>query len=109
MQRRRFLKLMSLAILAPAVRLPFPLAATAANVDCVSYGGLLYRAGGKGKILTSADRGATWTLHSDLGDIYSVSRLSVDRNDRLRGTVDYGTFSFTLSLGPDKRSWWLTT
>jgi hypothetical protein len=109
MQRKGFLKLISVTALAPAVRLAFPWAAAAANGDRVSYGGLLYRAGGKGKILTSADGGEIWTLHSDLGDMYSVSRLSVDRNLRLlRANLDYGSRSFTLTLGPDKRSW-LTT
>jgi hypothetical protein len=69
---------------------------------------VLYRAGGNGRILTSADGGVSWTLHSDLGDIYSVSRLAVDRSNRLRATVDYGTRGFVLTLGPDSRSW-LTT
>ena len=108
MQRRGFLRLAAAAVLASAVRLASPLAAAAAKSDGVSYGGLLYRTGGNGKILKSADGGASWTLHSDLGDIYSVSRLSVDRKNRLRASVDYGAHSFTLTLGPDQRSW-LTT
>ena len=109
MQRRGFLKVASVAVLAPAVRLAFPGSAAAAPPDrAVSYDGLLYRAGGLGRILKSADSGASWTVHSDLGDVYSVSRLSVDRKDGLLATVDYGTRAFTLSLGPDKRSW-LTT
>ena len=107
MHRNGFLKLAAVSVVVPAVRLAFPWAAAAANGDRVSYGGLLYRTGGKGVILKSADDGATWTLHSDLGDIYSISRLSVARN-RLRANVEYDARSFTLTLGPDKRSW-LTT
>jgi hypothetical protein len=107
MERSRFLKLASVAILAPAVRLAFPWAAAAGNGDRVSYGGLLYRAGGNGKILTSADGGSTWTLHSDLGDIYSVSKLYV-RSNRLRATVAYGGRTFTLTMGHDKRAWFTT-
>ena len=108
MQRKGFLKLFAVAAVPPAVQLAFPWAAAAANADRVSYGGLLYRAGGNGKILTSADGGASWTLHSDLGDIYRVTRLVVDRTNSLRARVEYAARTFTLTLGPDERSW-LTT
>jgi hypothetical protein len=107
MQRKGFLKLVAGAVVVPGVRLAFPWAAAAATAAPVSYGGLLYRAGGRGKIQKSADGGASWTLHSDLGDIYSLTKLSVVSN-RLRAGVDYAGRGFTLTLGADKRSW-LTT
>ena len=108
MQRTGFLKLLAVGAVPPAVRLAFPGAAAAANADPVSYGGLLYRAGGNGKILTSADGGTSWTLQSDLGDIYRVTRLVVDRTKSLCARVEYGSRTFTLTLGSDKKSW-LTT
>src|SRR5438034_879337 len=77
------------AALAAAPRLAFPWVAAAAS-RYVSYAGSLYRAGGAGKIETSADRGRTWTLHSDLGDLYSTENLAVDsRNSRLDLSVGY--------------------
>jgi hypothetical protein len=106
MQRSKFLKVAALSIGAPAVRLAFPWAAAAANAQAVSYGGLLYRAGGKGKIQTSADGGASWTLHSDLGDMYSVASVALDRRTgRPRLTVEYVRKNFALVLAPDKRAW----
>lgn len=105
MERRSFLKLAAVTIGATAGRLAFPWAAAAARGD-VSYGGLLYRAGGAGKILTSADDGTSWALHSDLGDMYSVTKLAVDRrSSRLSLTVGYDAYTFPLVLGPDKRAW----
>ncbi len=105
MERRTFLKLASLAVAGVAGRLAFPWAAAAATAD-VSYGGSLYRAGGAGKILTSADGGRSWALHSDLGDMYSITKLGVDRGgSRLRLTVGYAGHTFALVLAPDKRSW----
>ena len=108
MQRRGFLKLAAASVVVSAARLAFPWAAAPAKAVGVSYGGVLYRPGGNGRIMTSADGGLSWTLHSDLGDIYSVSRLAMDRSSRLRATVDFGTRGFMLTLGPDRRSW-LTT
>lgn len=105
MQRSRFLRLAAAAVAVPAVRLAFPWAAAAANGGAVSFGGLLYRPGGRGKIEKSADGGATWTLHSDLGDIYTVTKLSIERGKRLRADVDYLSRGFPLTLAADKRSW----
>jgi hypothetical protein len=105
MERRTFLKLGSFAIVAAAGRLAFPWAAAAAGRD-VSYAGSLYRAGGAGKIQTSADGGLSWVLHSDLGDMYSISKLAVDRlSNRLRLTVGYAGDTFPLVLAADKRAW----
>lgn len=103
MQRRTFLKVSAVAAAALAGRLAFPWAAAAAAGD-VSYGGALYRTGDAGKVLTSVDGGTTWSLHSDLGDIYSITRLAV-RGGRLRLTVGYGAHTFALALAPDARSW----
>jgi len=69
MQRRAFLKLAATTTVAAGARGAFPWAAAAAT-QTVSYAGLLWRAGGAGKIETSADAGKTWTLHSNLGDMY---------------------------------------
>jgi hypothetical protein len=105
MERRAFLKLASSAVVVTAGRLAFPWAAAAAS-RYVSYAGSLYRAGGAGKIETSADSGRTWTLHSDLGGMYSITNLAVDRrNTRLDLTVGYAGRTFPLVLAQDKRSW----
>jgi hypothetical protein len=108
MERRTFLKVAGTATVAGAYRFANPWAAAAAS-RYVSFGGSLYRAGGAGKIETSADSGRTWTLHSDLGDIYSITNLAVDRrNTQLDLTVGYAGRTFPLVLAQDKRSWLLT-
>ena len=103
MQRSSFLKLAATTTFATGARLAFPWAAAAANRP-VSYRGLLWRAGRHGRIQTSADTGLTWKLHSDLGDMYSITKLAV-RNNRLHLTVAYAGHSFPLVLARDKRSW----
>ena len=108
MERRTFLKLASSTIVVAAGRLAFPWVAVAAG-KTVSYDGSLYRAGSAGKIETSADDGRSWVLHSDLGDMYSITKLAVDnRSNRLGLTVGYAGRTFPLVLADDKRSW-LTT
>jgi hypothetical protein len=105
MERQTFLKVSFLTVAAFAGRLAFPWAAAAAGGD-VSYGGLLYRAGSAGKILTSADGGTSWSLHSDLGEMYSITKLAVDRRSRsLRLTTGYAGYPFALVLAPNQRSW----
>ena len=108
MRRRSFLKLLSLVTAGLLVNLPFPLGAAAAKATAVSYGGSLYRAGAKGKILVSSNGGASWKLHTNLGHIYSVSRLSVDHANHLRAAIGYAGYSFGLVLAPDNKRW-LTT
>jgi len=103
MQRRTFLKLAATTTVAAGARVAFPWAAAAANQP-VPYAGSLWRAAGGGKIETSADAGRTWTLHSNLGDMYSIKSLAV-RSGRLNLSVGYAGRSFPLVLGQDKRSW----
>ena len=103
MQRRTFLKLAATTTVAAGARVAFPWAAAAAN-PAVSFAGALWRAGGAGKIETSTDVGRTWTLHSNLGDMYSISKLAV-RNSRLNLTVGYAGRTFPLVLAQDKRAW----
>jgi hypothetical protein len=103
MQRQTFLKLAATTTVATGARLAFPWAAAAANQP-VSYAGLLWRAGGAGKIQTSANAGRTWTLHSDLGVTNSITKLAV-RSNRLYLTVGYAGRTFPLVLAQDKRSW----
>jgi hypothetical protein len=105
MERLTFLKVAGSATVAAASQVAFPWAAAAAT-RYVSFSGSLYRAGGAGKIETSADNGRTWTLHSDLGDMYSITNLGVDgSNTRLGLTVGYAGRTFPLVLAQDKRSW----
>jgi hypothetical protein len=105
MQRGAFLKLAAVTVIGGAARIAFPWAAAAASKP-VSYAGSLYRAAGAGKIETSADGGRSWVLHSDLGDIYSIKDLAVDRRtNRLGLTVGYAGRTFSLVLASDKRSW----
>ena len=105
MQRRSFLKLAGLAGAALFAQLPFPWNAAAAAAKTVSYGGLLYRAGRRGKVLVSANGGSRWKLHSDLGDSYSITRIAVDRRKRLRLTVAFGRRTFGIMLAPDRKRW----
>ena len=103
MKRRTFLVVGASATVAAAAKLVFPWRAAAAS-GYVSYAGSLYRAGGAGKIETSTNSGGTWALHSDLGDMYSITNLGVDRG-ALRLTVGFVGRTFPLVLAKDKRSW----
>lgn len=105
MERRTFLKVSLVTVAALAGRLASPWTAAAAGGD-VAYGGVLYRTGGGGKVLRSADRGKSWTLHSDLGDMYSITNIAVDRRSKLlQLTVGYAGYPFALVLAADERSW----
>jgi hypothetical protein len=105
MKRRTFVMVGASATVAAAAKLAFPWRASAAS-GYVSYAGSLYRAGGGGKIQTSADGGRTWMLHSDLGDMYSIKDIGVDRRTSTLGlTVGYAGRTFPLVLAQDKRSW----
>lgn len=109
MNRLTFLKIGACTTVAAAGRIAFPWAAAAGTTKYVSYGGLLFRAGGAGRIETSADNGATWKLQSDLGSMYSITNLAVNRRTNTLGlTVGYSGYTFPLVLGPDMRSWLLT-
>jgi len=107
MHRRAFLKLIGLSAGALAAPLSLPGLAAAGAVKTVSFGDSLFRVGGRGKILASANGGSTWQVHSDLGDIYTVSKLAVERG-RLRATVAFGSGVFGLALASDSKRW-LTT
>jgi len=109
MQRRTFLKLAASTTVAATWRFAFPWAAAAAN-RYVSYAGVLWRAGAAGRIETSSDSGRSWTLHSNLGDMYSIANIVLDRRSSTLGlTVGYSGSTFPLVLAQDKRSWLLTT
>jgi hypothetical protein len=105
MHRREFLKLVAAASVGAAARLPFVAAVAAAGTKTVSYGGRLYRSDGTGKISVSRDAGSTWKLHSDLGRSYAVTKLAVDRRNRLGATVGFSGWAFRLVLAPDLKSW----
>jgi hypothetical protein len=105
MHRRKFLKLLGLATIGATARLPFLAGLAAAAMKTVSFGGQLYRTDGSGKVYVSANGGTTWSLQTDLGGKYSVSKLAVDRRSRLNATVGFGSWTFGLVLAPDLKSW----
>ncbi len=108
MDRRKFLKLLGLAVTAVTARLSFPWEAVSAASKTVPFAGRLYRSDGSGRIYVSADSGKTWALHSDLGSSNSVTKLAVDKMNKLRATVGYAGWSFGLVLAPNLTAW-LTT
>jgi hypothetical protein len=103
MNRRTFLKLSSLSLGATAVALGVPFASAGAASNPVIFGGLTYRTDGGGRIVTSADGGLTWALHSDLG--VKVYRLQVTRRNRLQATMKFSGRRFGLVLAPDQKRW----
>ena len=105
MLRRDFLKLVGLSTAAAAVALAVPIASISAASKTVSSGGRLYRCDGSSRISVSADGGQSWAVHTDLGTGYAVSRLTVDRSDRLIATVGYRAWSFKLLLAPNLTTW----
>jgi photosystem II stability/assembly factor-like uncharacterized protein len=108
MDRRDFLRLASFATTAAVVRVPFWAGTAAAATKPVSANGLLYKTDGTGKIFVSATNGKTWTLQTNLGSMYAVSALAVDKAGRLLATVVFKGRSFGLKLATDKRSWMTT-
>lgn len=104
MQRRTFLKLAASTSIAAGARVAFPFAAAAAP-GYVLFAGALYRPGSaRGTIETSTDSGKTWKLHSNLGNMFTVTKLAVSHT-QLVATVGYAGRTFTLVLAPDKRAW----
>jgi hypothetical protein len=101
--RRKFLKMMSLALGALGVRLALPGASAGAASAIVAFNGLQYRTDGGGRIVTSADGGLTWALHSDLG--VKVNRLQVTRRNQLKATMKFSGRKFGLVLAPDQQRW----
>jgi len=95
-----------LAFIAATARVPFLAGVAAAgSTKPVSYGGLLYRTDGSGKVFVSSNGGTTWTLQTDLGGKCSVTKLAVDRSNRLNATVGFASWTFGLVLAPDLKSW----
>jgi len=106
MDRRRFLKALVFALIAATARVPFLASVAAAgSTKPVSYGGRLYRTDGSGKVFVSSNGGTTWTLQTDLGRRCSVTKLAVDRSNRLNATVGFASWTFGLVLAPDLKSW----
>jgi hypothetical protein len=105
MHRRKFLKLLGLASIAATARLPLLAGFAAAAMKTVSYGGRLYRSDGSGKVYVSTNGGTKWALQTDLGRSYSVTKLAVDRSNRLNASVGFASWSFGLVLAPDLNSW----
>ena len=105
MHRRKFLKLLGLASIGATARLPFLAGLAAAAIKTVPYGGRLYRTDGSGKVYVSGNGGTVWALQTDLGRSYSVTKLTVDRSNRLNASVGFGGWSFGLVLAPDLKSW----
>jgi hypothetical protein len=106
MRRRTFLKFIGLASVGATARLPFFAVVAAAGTKAVSYGGRQYRSDGSGKVYVSTNGGTTWALQTDLGRSYSVTRLAVDRRNRLNATVGFAGWTFGLVLAPDLGAWW---
>jgi hypothetical protein len=106
MDRRRFLKALGLAFIAATARVPFLASVVAAGATKpVSFGGRLYRNDGSGKIFVSTNGGTSWTQQTDLGRNCSVTKLAVDRSNRLNATVGFSSWTFGLVLAPDLKSW----
>ena len=101
MRRRTFFKFLAVASVGATARLPFlAAAASAAATRTVSYRGQLYRSDGSGRIYLSSDAGSSWKLQRDLGRSYSVTKLVVDRNNRLNASVGFSGWTFGLVLAP---------
>ena len=79
MDRRDFLRLATFAATAAVIRVPLFAGAAEAAAKPVSANGLLYKTDGTGKIFVSATNGKTWTLHSNLVDLFG------DRPGRRQG------------------------
>jgi len=123
MNRRAFLKLGSLALLASFARLPAAAAlpasdalpaanalpavdkALAAAPQAVAFQGRHYRGAGDGKIYVSATGGQTWQLHTDLGRPCTITGLYTTPAGRLVSRVQLQGHPFELELTPDGRFW----
>jgi hypothetical protein len=105
MDRRRFLKLAGLATAGAFVQLSFMGGSARTTLAASSPGGKLYRGDSRGKIHVSADGGANWKLHTNLGPNYSVDRMVKDHRGRVGAAVGYRGRQFKLKLAADEKSW----
>jgi hypothetical protein len=105
MDRRRFLKLLGWSSMAATLRLPFADAIASAAPKTVSFGGRLYRSDGTGKVYVSSNGGSSWAQQTDFGRSLSVTKLAVDRSNRLNASLAFGAWSFGLALAPDLKAW----
>ena len=104
MDRRRFLKLAGLASAGALLQVSI-LGGSARTAAAASRSGKLYRGDRRGKIHVSADGGASWRLHTNLGPSYSVNRMAKDRRGAVGASVGYRGREFRLALDADERSW----
>ena len=105
MNRRNFLKLSGLAVMALLVQsVPFPGQLKALPPE-LSANGLLLRASPGGEIQTSTDAGQTWQLHTRLGSQYIVAGFFVDAAQRIHAQVAFQGHPFELVLTADNQYW----
>lgn len=107
MYRRGFLKLAGLAAVGATVRLVVPAWAepAAAARRVTAPDGKIYRGDLRGHIFVSSDKGASWSLHTNLGSQIRIRRMDRDSRGRVRAVVGYRGRLFPLYLGADARSW----
>jgi hypothetical protein len=70
----------------------------------VSHSGRVYRGTSSGRVETSVDHGATWTLHTNLGPTNPVRSLDVNAG-QLIAVVGPSAHAVNLTLGPDGTYW----
>ena len=105
MERRRFLKLTSLAALGAALISPLDVLPASGATRLATLNGVAYRGDRRGRIFSSTNGGATWKLHATFGPRYSVKNLVVDRSGGIRATLVFRRRSFVLVLSPDQQRW----
>jgi len=71
--------------------------------------GKIYRAGSKGRIMVSADKGKSWQVHANFGSENAVTDIFVAKDHRLYVKLNHQNHKFYLVLGANKQSWQVET
>ena len=71
----------------------------------IDFQGLRYRGGQDGKILISADRGKTWTVHTNLGSMFQILAFDSGFGKKLACTVGFEGRQFRLTLASSGKTW----
>jgi hypothetical protein len=104
MNRRDFLKagwLLSVALLVQFS----PLGSFALRPVEVESQDRRYRGTADGKILTSADKGKTWQLHTNFGADFPITGLSTNHLGQLRAQLEFAEYPFELALAQNSKTW----
>jgi hypothetical protein len=68
--------------------------------------GKMYRGTEDGKIYSSDDQGKTWKMMVNFGPDYSITRVDMDRSQKVVARLQFANHGFKINLLEDGKTWW---